>query len=684
MIKKIYSLLFFAAFSFSAINAQTVTINENPTGTSPNIVFGTLQYHASEYLYRNAEFQGNFTTNAISQIAFNVGTVGSPTTFNNVNIYMQNVPATTNTLATGTYSNEGYTLVYSGPVTMGAVGFNLINLTTGFTRVAGTNLLLLIERTDNATHAGYVFVPSLDDPSGAAATTVSRRYNGAAALTAATTLSASTFRAAIQFISPLPIDASLIDIINFPEVSCFSTPLSMGVVLRNNGTTPIAASTAAVTVNITGANIYSATLSNAAVIAPNATETITFTGINVNAPGVNDYESYVNLAGDPAQTNDSLFTSGITADNITTFPAVEDAETDLPLVSYVSVLAGGQLWGIRDASTAGAYINGDMVDSLYPHGGQNFFIFDSYRNPNSTGFVTRLFSNCVTLTRSVAPGSNVLTFWMSHDTTFITAGFRDSLYISVSTDKGATWNRIGTGIARLDAAFAIPGWRQETIDLSAFGCQTIQIGFEGVSYWGNAFGIDDVTITSTGDLNCTTPVTLLSFTAQKANKANKLTWKTSQEINTLKFVIEQSSNGREFSEMGQVLASGNSTTERTYSFTHNLPARGANYYRIKMVDIDGRFKYSPIRSLQNLGNNEISSNPNPVTNVMQVGINAEKAGIANVVITDLSGKAVLIKSYSTVEGDNNFIINTAGLTAGSYIIKIQMSEDVLVKKFIKL
>ncbi|MBL0358684.1 MAG: T9SS type A sorting domain-containing protein [Chitinophagaceae bacterium] len=696
MMKKIYTLLFFAAFSISAINAQTgVAIGSN--GGQGSFIIGTNVYgpmtsvstgaswNRHAYIYPASLLAGIPSGSTIDSLFFFRGTSGA--TLGGLagtvsfKIYLKNTA--TNAFAAGTlWSNEisGADLVYDSDPTAE------VGVTTGFKRFdvgapfvyTGGNLEVLVEYTQSAAatgEVGWIYDNNTTEP---AYVTNSVAYISGTTGSPTNTLSTLNLRhpAMLVYYTYLTaVNPGLNFFTDAPGVTCHSTGQTIAMELQNYGTDPIGAGAAAVTLDVTGANIYNATLFNTGVIPAGGTETITFSGVNLGTAGNNDYTAYVNMAGDPVQSNDSLFGGGITASNIAAFPAVEDVETTLPVVSYVATLAGGQAWSLQNFG----YINVDLADSLHPYGGENFFLFDSYNS--AAGTSTRLFSNCVTLTRSVTPASNSLTFFMSHDSSYV--DFPDSLYVSISEDKGATWTRIA-GFARYDAAFVFPDWRQETVDLSAFGCKTIQIGFEAIGAFGNVMGLDDITINSTGDLNCAVPVTLVGFTVQKLNKANKLSWKTSQELNTLKFVVEQSRNGREFIELGQVAAAGNSNTERTYTYTHNLPEKGYNYYRIKMVDIDNSAKYSAVRSLQNLGVNEISSYPNPVRSSMQVSINAEKTDIANVLITDLSGKTIYSKVYNVTEGDNNFTINTAGFTAGNYILKVQLSGEVVVKKFSKL
>ena len=177
---------------------------------------------------------------------------------------------------------------------------------------------------------------------------------------------------------------------------------------------------------------------------------------------------------------------------------------------------------------------------------------------------------------------------MSHDNLFDTQ--LDSMYVSVSADKGVTWTRL-KGFQRYDPAFTTPEWKMESIDLSAYAGQTIQIGFEGVSDFGNSFGLDDITVISAS----ITPVTLLTFNAKRNGSVNSISWSTSQELNSKYFGIEHSSDGIHFSQIGRVAAAGNSSTQRSYQFVDPSPVKGFNYYRLMIVDIDNTVKYSMIK-----------------------------------------------------------------------------------------
>jgi hypothetical protein len=267
---------------------------------------------------------------------------------------------------------------------------------------------------------------------------------------------------------------------------------------------------------------------------------------------------------------------------------------------------------------------------------------------------------------------------MSHDNE--AEANNDSLFVCVSTDRGATWTRIA-GYQRYDATFATPDWTNELVDISAYNGQTIQIGFEGVSDYGNVIGIDDINISYLG----TVPVTMLSFDAVRAGKSNNLTWTTTNEINSSKFEIERSTNGINYVSIGSVNAIGNSATKQSYRFMDANPAKGNNYYRIKSVDIDNSYKLSVVRNVKNLGFVEMMINPNPVTSTtMNISLEAEATEKATIVITDLSGRKVYNGTTNVIAGTNNIPVNVNNLNKGIYLVTIQLSGETLIKKITKL
>ena len=98
------------------------------------------------------------------------------------------------------------------------------------------------------------------------------------------------------------------------------------------------------------------------------------------------------------------------------------------------------------------------------------------------------------------------------------------------------------------------------------------------------------------------PVELFKFNVQKnKNRTLNINWWTATEKNSAYYLIQRSVNSLDWQNIATVEAAGNSSTTTSYSYTDDVPiyaADGYCYYRLKMVDSDGSFDYSPIRVIQ--------------------------------------------------------------------------------------
>lgn len=99
----------------------------------------------------------------------------------------------------------------------------------------------------------------------------------------------------------------------------------------------------------------------------------------------------------------------------------------------------------------------------------------------------------------------------------------------------------------------------------------------------------------------TLPVRWLSFSAELQNPDVLLSWSTASEDNTNVFIVQHSIDASTWTPIGTLRAAGNSQSRSDYTFLHNNPAYGTNYYRILQLDLDGRSSYSQVRRIsQNL------------------------------------------------------------------------------------
>jgi hypothetical protein len=172
------------------------------------------------------------------------------------------------------------------------------------------------------------------------------------------------------------------------------------------------------------------------------------------------------------------------------------------------------------------------------------------------------------------------------------------------------------------------------------------------------------------------PISLVSFEATKQAGKVLLQWVTSNEINAGLYVVERSADGINYSAIGTVTAY-NSTGINNYSLTDGQPLPGLNFYRLKMTDQGGAFKYSPVRKINfNSTANDLTVYPNPVVNsnlFITSSANCTKA-----LLYDAAGK--LIKSFP-LQGRNN-TLHLAGISKGIYQLKIFTGDSVKTEKIL--
>jgi hypothetical protein len=168
------------------------------------------------------------------------------------------------------------------------------------------------------------------------------------------------------------------------------------------------------------------------------------------------------------------------------------------------------------------------------------------------------------------------------------------------------------------------------------------------------------------------PVTLEYFKAAQTDNVNKLNWKVNCTSAKVTFEIERSDDGRSFSVIGTLSADRLRCSQPFDIDDQHAPA-GINYYRIKIIDENGKFYYSNIITLINkaVGFELGRISPNPVTNenaVLKV-TSGEKTN-TTISISDISGKISITQTAVLIPGINQVQLNTRNLAAGTYIVTV--------------
>ncbi len=170
------------------------------------------------------------------------------------------------------------------------------------------------------------------------------------------------------------------------------------------------------------------------------------------------------------------------------------------------------------------------------------------------------------------------------------------------------------------------------------------------------------------------PVKLISFSAKlKTDKQVELDWLTSLELNCNYFEVQHSTNAFDFILLSKVKRLGTQQTNN-YSFIHTLPTIGFNYYRLKMVDKDGTFEFSPVKTINNVGGFYARIYPSPVKDKLQLEVVYEQKNSIDIQIITENGRIILSQNYITEKGKSLLGLNVSSLQKGNYFLRLT-SDD---------
>ena len=173
--------------------------------------------------------------------------------------------------------------------------------------------------------------------------------------------------------------------------------------------------------------------------------------------------------------------------------------------------------------------------------------------------------------------------------------------------------------------------------------------------------------------NANLPVVLVSFDAVKQNNAVNITLSTQQEFNTDIYSKERSFDGANYTSIGKVAAAGNATTPRSYSYSDAAPARGIAYYRIRIVDMDGKTGFTTVKAIRAVASGaKVSVYPNPAVNVANIVVNNTDNQAFALNVFNRNGQLVSQKRASA--GTTAVALEVAGMPAGDYIIDVNFAD----------
>lgn len=172
----------------------------------------------------------------------------------------------------------------------------------------------------------------------------------------------------------------------------------------------------------------------------------------------------------------------------------------------------------------------------------------------------------------------------------------------------------------------------------------------------------------------TLPVKLVDFSVYNKGTKALLQWNTASESNNKGFYIQHSINGENWSDISFVAGKGTSNINNKYEATDANPVNGINYYRLKQIDFDGKYSYSPIKTINfnTRSSVEISLFPNPARESITISVKDMSVKTARYEIIDATGKVLRSGMFKNAfENSIQTSLNVKDLPNGVYVLKVQ-------------
>ena len=183
------------------------------------------------------------------------------------------------------------------------------------------------------------------------------------------------------------------------------------------------------------------------------------------------------------------------------------------------------------------------------------------------------------------------------------------------------------------------------------------------------------------------PVEMSSFISSVIRRDVTLNWTTSSETNNMRFDIERSAAGSEWSNIGSVQGNGTTLSAMNYTFTDRGLNSGMYNYRLKQIDFNGNFEFFSLNNEVNIGIPEkfsLSQNyPNPFNPSTNINFDLPIDGKVSLKVFDISGREVstLIDEFKTA---GYYTVSFTGndISSGMYFYTLVSDNTVLTKKML--
>jgi hypothetical protein len=176
------------------------------------------------------------------------------------------------------------------------------------------------------------------------------------------------------------------------------------------------------------------------------------------------------------------------------------------------------------------------------------------------------------------------------------------------------------------------------------------------------------------------PLNLISFNGMVRNEEADLTWRTSSEVNVKQFELERSIDGSRFDKVA-IIKARNTSGQHDYRYTDAGFSKlivPYVYYRLRMVDLDGSYKYSKVvRLAQPNLISTVKVYPNPVKDMLQIQVQSVAAGDFTLRVVDAQGRLMLSRKYGVIAGPQTLTLPVQNLAKGWYVMVMVQADGTM-------
>ena len=201
--------------------------------------------------------------------------------------------------------------------------------------------------------------------------------------------------------------------------------------------------------------------------------------------------------------------------------------------------------------------------------------------------------------------------------------------------------------------------------------------FPSTSYAGPFSTTGPFFFTNSGSGGGILPLTLVSFYSSQQNQEIILYWRTENEENINSFEIESKNGNSDWQALEMVPSMAAKSGGYSYTFIDHTKMNTDRYYRLKIIDRDGKYDYSKVLYITSGQTGTLSISPTLVSGSMNVILPA--SGPARVSIFNTSGQ--LVKTLNN--GSEVFNIDVSGLKRGVYFLSVSQGKNFHAAKFFK-